>query len=97
MTWNTSPINYQLVPNEELNINIKPLERRKLNNDGNCNPAVSQSEYYECYRQHVNKAIHNPEFAKKFCNGVENFGNCSIPQVNILFIIHFTIKILKIR
>ena len=38
-------------------------------------------DYYECDRIFIKYAIHSPVFAKRYCKNLDNFGNCTIPQV----------------
>ena len=63
-----------------MDVIVNPIEKREIN-DGHCDPDISEKDYYDCYRNEIKKAIHSSEMALKLCEGEENFGNCTIPQV----------------
>ena len=77
---------------------IRIVENRFLNNDGGCNPDISENHYYECYRKFIESAIHSEKNATKYCeNKLKDFGNCTVPQVIIfIFVVINLIHIFKI-
>ena len=72
---------YQLIPNVEVDISIRPREYQRIHDPEKCVSDLKSSEkYYECYRNHVQESIYSKEISKKFCTK-EEFGNCTIPHV----------------
>ena len=83
LTWDSRPISFYLQANKELDVIVNPVENREIN-DGYCDPDISEKDYYDCYRNEIKRAIHSQEMAMKLCDGEENFGNCTVPQVWII-------------
>ena len=75
---------------------IRIVENRFLNNDGGCNPDISEKHYYECYRKFIESAIHSEKYATKYCeNKLKDFGNCTVPQVIIYIFVVINLIISK--
>ena len=73
---------YQLIPNVEVDISIRPREYQRLHDPEKClSDLTSPEQYYTCYRNHVQESIHSTEKAEKLCIDSE-FGNCTIPHVS---------------
>ena len=86
--WDSPPNTGRLVPGQEFQLTIKSIESVKLeytNYLGLGHEKLCQNwteyDYYECKRNFIKYAIHNHDFAKKYCMNLDNFGNCTIPQV----------------
>ena len=81
MWWHNEINYYQLIPNVEVDISIRPKEFQKLNDPNKClSDSKLSKNYNDCYRNHVQESIHSAKMGEKFCEDNE-FGNCTIPHV----------------
>ena len=86
--WDSPPISFKLVQGQEFQLTVKSIESIKLDSTnyfglGNEELCKNWTEFdhYECERNFIKNAIHNPDFAEKYCENLDNFGNCTILQV----------------
>ena len=86
--WDSPPISFKLVQGQEFQLTVKSIESIKLDSTnylGSGNEELCRNwtefDYYECERNYIKYAIHSPVFAKRYCKNLDNFGNCTIPQV----------------
>ena len=86
--WDSPPIFFKLVPGQEFQLTIKSIESVKmeytnylaLGHEKLCQN-WTEYEYKECKRNFIKYAMHSPLFAMKYCKNLDNFGNCTAPQV----------------
>ena len=86
--WDSPQTTFKLVPGQEFQLTVKSIESIKLDSTnyfglGNEELCKNWNEFdhYECERNFIKNAIHSPDFAKMYCENLDNFGNCTIPQV----------------
>ena len=99
--WDSPPISFKLVPGQEFQLTVKSIESVKLEytnylglgHEGKLCQNWTEYDYYECKRNFIKHAMHSPDFAKMYCKNLDNFGNCTVPQVRNVYLLSSTCSI----
>ena len=99
--WDSPPISFKLVPGQEFQLTVKSIESVKLEytnylglgHEGKLCQNWTEYDYYECKRNFIKHAMHSPDFAKMYCKNLDNFGNCTVPQVRNAYLLSSTCSI----
>ena len=99
--WDSPPISFKLVPGQEFQLTVKSIESVKLEytnylglgHEEKLCKNWTEYDYYECKRNFVKHAMHSPDFGKMYCKNLDNFGNCTVPQVRNAYLLSSTCSI----